>query len=215
MMSEDEIKQLQQVEYFNVVLTAYFTSSFERDKSLLALSAGGIGLLITLLTAVGASDVAILILYIVALLSFLVCLGMVLAIFQQNSAYIRKAVADPTITPDPILTVLDQIAIFAFATGALFTTVIGVSTAVVSYLEKDKRVSTINSKAIPSSGKVDRSVNGFADMRPKVTTGAATGASNSGSGADQQSQSNASAPTVSDPSGAGATSNPPPAAESK
>jgi hypothetical protein len=50
-----EEERLKKVEYYAATVNAWYNSTLEHDKSLLTLSAGGIGILITILTAVGIS----------------------------------------------------------------------------------------------------------------------------------------------------------------
>lgn len=54
-MTPQEIEDLKTVEYYSAAVTAWFNTALEHDKSILTLAAGGIGLLITLLTTVGLS----------------------------------------------------------------------------------------------------------------------------------------------------------------
>lgn len=54
-MSPEEIDDQKRVEYYAASVNAWFNTSLEHDKSLFTLSAGGIGLLITLLTTVELS----------------------------------------------------------------------------------------------------------------------------------------------------------------
>lgn len=48
-MEPDELKQQKELALYTAQVDAWVTTSFERDKSLLTLSAGGIGLLLTIL----------------------------------------------------------------------------------------------------------------------------------------------------------------------
>ena len=52
-MAQNEIDEQKKIEFYAASVAAWYESSLEHDKSLLTLSAGGIGLLITLLTTVG------------------------------------------------------------------------------------------------------------------------------------------------------------------
>lgn len=52
-MTSDEIEQQKSVEFYAAGINAWYNTSLEHDKSIFSLSAGGIGLLITLLTTVG------------------------------------------------------------------------------------------------------------------------------------------------------------------
>jgi hypothetical protein len=66
-----------QAEWYAANLAAWFATRLEHDKSLLTLSAGGIGLLITLVSTVGIHSAESLILYILAFIAFVLCLAAV------------------------------------------------------------------------------------------------------------------------------------------
>jgi len=70
----DGIDHQKHVEFYSAGLTAWYTTRLEHDKGLLTLSAGGIGLLMTLMTTVGVSSAESLVLHVSALVTFLVCL---------------------------------------------------------------------------------------------------------------------------------------------
>ncbi|MFT0635166.1 hypothetical protein ACMFY5_24075, partial [Pseudomonas sihuiensis] len=73
--TQQEINQMKEVEFYSANLNAWFNTRFEHDKSLLTLSAGGVGLLITLISTVGVRSIETLILYIFSLFCFILCLG--------------------------------------------------------------------------------------------------------------------------------------------
>ena len=124
----DEEKE---VEFYSAAVNAWFGTRLEHDRSLLTLSAGGVGLLVTLLSTVGIHSVESLILYIVALISFLICLTVVLCIFKRNAAYLQ-AVIHGSNDNDPLLGILDIAAISSFLLGALISSIIGIAIAVHS-----------------------------------------------------------------------------------
>ncbi|MGC9491547.1 hypothetical protein, partial [Vibrio genomosp. F10] len=78
-----------EVEFYAATVGAWLNTKFELDKSLLTLSTGAIGLLVTLLTTVGASSVEGLVLYFVALLCFLVCVISILLVFKRNAKHLE------------------------------------------------------------------------------------------------------------------------------
>ena len=120
------------VEFYAANVTAWLNTKFEHDKSLLTLSAGGIGLLITLLTTTGVKSIESLVLYIVALVAFISCLGTLLWIFRRNARHL-EGVIQGSETSDSLLVVLDTVALASFLLGVLLSAIIGVSTAVHSY----------------------------------------------------------------------------------
>ncbi len=89
-MTQEEIENQKRVEYYAASVNAWFNTSLEHDKSLLTLSAGGIGLLLTLLTTVGLSSAEAQVLYIGAIASFVVALIATLVIFRRNRTHIEE-----------------------------------------------------------------------------------------------------------------------------
>ena len=61
-MSPEHLKQQKEVEFYATSVTAWYNTALERDRGLFTLSAGGIGLLLTLLTTVGLKDLALVVL---------------------------------------------------------------------------------------------------------------------------------------------------------
>lgn len=134
------------VEYYAASVNAWFNTSLEHDKSLLALSAGGIGLLLTLLTTVGLSSAEALVLYIGAITSFVVALVSILVIFRHNRTHIEDILSGNPTSNGPLLTKLDATALWAFAIGVLFTAIIGIAAAIHSYSTKEINMSNENVK---------------------------------------------------------------------
>jgi len=139
-MAPEEINDQKRVEYYAASVNAWFNTSLEHDKSLLTLSAGGIGLLLTLLTTVGLSSTDALVLYIGAIVSFVVSLVAILIIFRRNRTYIEDIFSGKSTDIDPLLTKLDTTALWAFGIGVLFTAIIGLIAAIHSYSTKEKNM---------------------------------------------------------------------------
>jgi uncharacterized membrane protein len=178
-----------QSEWYAANLAAWFATRLEHDKSLLTLSAGGIGLLITLVSTVGIHSAESLILYILAFIAFVVCLAAVLWIFKRNSTHIEDVVTR-RVRNDPWLTVLDNVAISAFLAGVILSCIIGVAAAVRSLEAKESPVpvekivvianDSVNGLLNMSPDALRRSFNGVANMAPASipsATPAAAGAS--------------------------------------
>ena len=190
-MTDDDLRKQKEVEFYAAGVAAWYNTMLEHDKSLLALSAGGIGLLITLLTAVGVSSVVALVLHLLAIFSFLLCLVAILFIFKKNSGRIEVVLNTDAQPPDPILTKLDNIAVSAFATGIIFSSVIGVFAAINSYSNKEKIMANENKQKtgfsandvsnLKLAGELNKSFNPVNNLKPF----APQGSSNSTSGASQ------------------------------
>jgi hypothetical protein len=164
-MTPEEMDDQKRVEYYASSVNAWFNSSLEHDKSLLTLSAGGIGLLITLLTTVGLTSAEALVLYIGAIASFVVTLIAILVVFRRNRTYIEQILSGKATTNDPLLTKLDVTALWAFGIGVIFTAIIGIAAAIHSYTSKEKTMTndtTKKSEAVP----LRESVNGASKLQP-------------------------------------------------
>lgn len=140
-MAED--KNAEDLEFYGASVNAYYSTALEHDKSLLTLSAGGIGLLITLLTTAGIENFCILLLYIFAIFFFVVCLISVLYIFNGNRAHIIKLFQDGNDDPleEPYLLLLDKLAIWSFIIGVIFSSFIGVTTAYYQFVKRESSMS--------------------------------------------------------------------------
>jgi hypothetical protein len=182
-MVEQEAKppDPKEVEWYSVNLAAWHTTRLERDKSLLTLSAGGIALLVTLLTAVGIRSYESLLLFALALAAFVLCLIAVLWIFNRNSTHIEDAV-NHGVSHDPVLAALDVLAVSTFVAGVVLSCVIGMSAAIRSLHTKEPNMSAEKKTVYvgdsvngilgmrPGQGDLRRSLNGVANMAPKQNT---------------------------------------------
>jgi hypothetical protein len=164
-MTPQEIEDQKTVEYYSAAVTAWFNTALEHDKSILTLAAGGIGLLITLLTTVGLSTAEALVLYIFAIGCFVVALVSVLIVFRNNKIHIEKILAGKQTGSDPCLAKVDVVAIWAFGLGVVLTAIIGISAAIHSFTTKEKSMATEANKTTQSSS-INESFNGAAKIQP-------------------------------------------------
>ena len=132
------IDEQKDIQHYAMSVNAWYNTALEHDKSILTLSAGGIGLLLTLLTTGGVASAESLLLYVLAILSFLASLTTVLTIFRNNKSYIERILHDVNYKIEPALGKLDSLALYTFGIGVLFTSMIGVSTAINSHTQNQK-----------------------------------------------------------------------------
>lgn len=123
-----------EVEYYAAKVNAWFNSRIEYDKSLLTLSAGAIGLLVTLLITVRINSFELLFLFFAAIISFVICIIAVLAIFLRNTKYLEALIAGNR-TNDPVLRFLDLLSISSFIIGIALASVIGLLAATTEFLK--------------------------------------------------------------------------------
>lgn len=160
-----------EVEFYAANLNAWLNTRFEYDKSLLSLSAGGIGILITFLSNSAAKSIYGLIFYFFAITSFMICLGALLWVFRRNAKHLEDVVKNIN-TSDSLLKCLDNIALISFIVGVISASFIGFSTVVTTYYEKEQEKMTKpqESSVKPTTQSADSgkfSIDGVANMRPK------------------------------------------------
>lgn len=210
-MTPEEVNQQKEVEFYAASVNAWYNTALEHDKSIFTLSAGGIGLLITLLTITGVTSSALLHLYIGAIVFFLLCLCTLLVVFRRNKVHIVQVLNGQN-QPDAWLTVLDVSAMVMFAIGVSLTAIIGISAAVETF---NKGKAMANEKDIKQSGwvpslesfndlaslrssvngveQLQRSFQGVASLRPQQqTTTQTTGTTSSGGAATPTQPANSS-----------------------
>lgn len=101
-MSEHANDEERDETYYAVLLDAFVGSRMERDRSLMALSSGGIGLMVTLVSAFGARTAWEAALYAVTFLGFLACVLLTLRVFRVNADYTAVLLQRERATePDP------------------------------------------------------------------------------------------------------------------
>jgi len=135
----------------------------ERDKTLVLLAAGGIALLVTLLTTVGVSSYWIIGLYCPAFLGFMIALVTSIVLFDLNAKHIEEAIRIPT-ARDRALRRLDSVSLCAFIVGSIFAIAVDIvsSTASPPYEREPMSEETAGSRV---SGT--RSVEGIGALPPK------------------------------------------------
>lgn len=157
-------------QFYGAAVNAWFGTRMEHDRSLLVLSAGAIGLLVTLLSTVGARSTESVVLYIFALISFLICLGCVLCIFRRNASYLEKIVNDESNDDrDPMLSAMDRGAIFSFFLGATLSAIIGISAAIQSSQQSEINMPDKNEGQKQSRPLIE-SFDGASRMKPREDT---------------------------------------------
>jgi hypothetical protein len=172
-MEPADVEQQKAVEFYAASVNAWYNSALEHDKSLFSLSAGGIGLLITLLTTIGIPSWIVLSLYVCALLAFLTCLAAILLVFSNNKKHIEKIITDGPDIHDTLLINLDKISLISFGAGAAFSAIIGISSAVSSFNKQETNMATNGDNKKPAAtttrGIAQDSFQGVANLKKSFT----------------------------------------------
>lgn len=135
-MTDEEIDQQKDIEFYAASVNAFYTSALEHDKSIFTLAAGGIGLLMTLLTTIGTNSIWVLVFYGLALVCFLTSLLLLLKIFRKNNEHIVEIFQGVAQVEDTKLKKLDDAVRASFGYGLIFAVVVGVLSALNSYQDK-------------------------------------------------------------------------------
>ena len=93
-IKKDSLQEGKEISYYSNLVQAWISTKMEKDKSLLALSAGGIGLLVTLLTTSSLKENWIIFLYISAIVSFIIVLISTIIIFDKNAELLKNEIKD-------------------------------------------------------------------------------------------------------------------------
>ena len=116
------------VAHYSVMLDAWVQTRMARDKTLITLSAGGVGVLVTLLTTKGISQLWEIGLYLVSFLGFLITIFLALTLYQKNSELIENGLRGES-SEHLKLKTFDRATIVAFYFGAVFAVAVAVSSA--------------------------------------------------------------------------------------
>lgn len=166
-MSEDEESYKEKdVAFYSTTLAAWYTTKFEKDKHLLSLSTAGVGLLVTLATAIGVAQMCTAAMYILAVISFLSCILSVLIIFGRNANHLQCLIHGAE-ERDSILSLLDKVASSSFVFGVIFTLLVGLFSSIDKFKTQEAIMATDSEKMIDTSTTiVKKSVDGASSMRP-------------------------------------------------
>lgn len=166
MSNEGENYKEKDVAFYSATVGAWYTTKFEKDKHLLSLASVGIGLLVTLVTTVGVSTVCIAAMYILAVISFLICILTVLTIFSRNADHLQKLVKEVE-DRDTTLSLLDKTASATFIFGIVFTLLVGLFSGIENFKQKEAVMAKDSEKRVNTSKvTLKKSVDGASDMRP-------------------------------------------------
>lgn len=163
-MEDDDLRKQKEVEFYAAGAAAWYNTSLEHDKSLLTLSMASVGLLITPLTMDGIDSIWRLVLHLLTMLSFITCLSSILLIFKKNEDRIIAILNKDTPSPDPLLTKLDKIAIYAFAAGIIFSAAIGVLATFHAYSTNKEKIMTNENNTKAGESKAALSFNYACDL---------------------------------------------------
>lgn len=206
MATEEEIKEKDKI-YYSALVHAHIETSMERDRSLLAISTGAIGLIVTFMTTIKVKTVCELVLSLTDIMVFASVILLVLHVFRLNKRYVEKLVRNSVgykpidaTEEDKKLGTFDTVIETLFIVGIALLILIGTITSINQLSSKEKNMTSEEnkkseriiesfqglSKMNPKGEPATKSLQGLVNLNPKVdsattsTTGT-SGTSNSGS----------------------------------
>lgn len=154
-----------EIAFYAATLAAWTATRMELDRSKLTLSVAGIGLLVTVMTAVGVDTTADFILFIFATLFFAITIACVLYIFQRNSKYVKR-IAKGDARSDEVLKCLDNFSSVSFFIAILCTMAIGLSQGLASINSKQETFMSEEKENAVQGGTFKKSLEGLGDLKP-------------------------------------------------
>lgn len=163
------------IAFYSVLLETWIENRMERDRTLVTLSAGGIGLLVTIIAAFGIRSICELVFYGMAIIGFVVTIILALVIYQKNSKEIEASLRG---TEPPNLKPYDQCSWKAF----IFAIVCTVCAAFIGVLHaspftninrsaemsQEKQV-PVNEQDRSNQDRIEyKSLHGLAQLRPNL-----------------------------------------------
>lgn len=127
---KERINDEKEVQYYMALVTSWINTKMEHDKTIITISAGGIGLLITILTTKGTAETWHIWLFGIAFCCFLIAIFTAIVIFQENSVRIGQEVRKEEINHDMKLERLDKVVRWSFIIGTVMFVMIGILSAI-------------------------------------------------------------------------------------
>ncbi|WP_420209206.1 hypothetical protein [Candidatus Electronema sp. JC] len=190
-MNTEELEKMKEVEFYASTVNAWYLTKLEKDRTLITLSAGAIGLLVTLTATAGTANLFVLMSSMMAIICFIICAISVVIIFNRNADYLEK-VKNSTDTEDTVLSYLDKAAYCSFIVGIILSFVVGMSAGIDKYSQLNRRMDMAKSKELPGN-----SFNGASRLKPEPnkskdsgSQGETSGKKNSGGSTGNTSSDN-------------------------
>lgn len=202
---EQEKRKIRELEgknitHYSVLLQAWIQTKMERDKTLVTLSAAGIGLLVTILTTTGVLKEWEILLYLGAFIGFLVTIWTSIKIYELNSQHIENELKQDSAKLIE-LEKYDRRSIRFFIFGAICACIIGIVAASNQFfiIKEDEMTKTKETAVRPKGDFVEKSLNGLEGLRPEATQSGADNTQSQQTGNSSGSDSSSGNTSGSDP----------------
>ena len=158
------------VTHYGAILSAWIRTKMERDKVLLTLSAGGVGLLVTIFSTVGVKYWWEILLYGIAVIFFVATITVCILIYDRNSKHLEDVLREKS-TRDYVLERYDKLSRIFFIAAVVLSMGIGAVTAYNKLSELNKKgniqMCDENKENMTQEEPLEKkSLNGIDDLRP-------------------------------------------------
>ena len=176
----NELERLKYVEFYSQSYASFYNTTMEKDKSILTVSAGGIGFLITFINISGKMAIFEYIIFLLASISFITSILLIINIFGKNAEYIIALTTESEESDhlDCRLNFLDKMATIFFTIGLVLSLTLGASSSYKkialenAMAEKKQTISSPAQGTIESfSGatQIEKSFSGASQLKPTVS----------------------------------------------
>lgn len=175
----EDIENSKYVEFYSQSYASFYNTTIEKDKSILTVSAGGIGFLITFMNIAKNIEFYEYIIFLFAALSFIIAIFTVIHIFGKNADYIISLTNDEedTASKEGKLVCLDKIAIITFSLGIVLSLILGITSSyknlnqeTVMATKKETTQTTTAYDSVAGAGMLKKSFTGAANLKPKTSS---------------------------------------------
>ncbi|KPJ65882.1 MAG: hypothetical protein AMJ43_09820 [Coxiella sp. DG_40] len=159
------------VTHYGAILSAWIRTKMERDKVLLTLSAGGVGLLVTIFSTVGVKHWWEILLYGIAVIFFVTTITVCILIYDRNSKHLEDVLRERA-ARDYVLERYDKLSRIFFIVAVVVSMGIGAVTAYnkLSELNKKGNIQMCDEKKTEKTMQEEhleeKSISGIDDLRP-------------------------------------------------
>lgn len=181
-LSDIELQRSYSVEFNSQSYASVYNTKLEKDKSILTLSVAGLGFLVTFINFTSSFNILDYFLFVISALSYLVCVFVVIKIFDENAEYLIDLMNDQEGWSDKELKLrrLDRKAMWSFYVGIVASVTLGVSVSMLqekgvnSVSKKNDSQYQVANESFAGMSDLKKSFTGVSNMKPKPASGSST-----------------------------------------
>lgn len=141
---EKEFKNNKDVEYYSHLVNSWITTRMEKDKAILTLSTAGIGVLVSFFNNISYTNITALILYVLALIFFILAIISGISILSENANYCEYVICEETPKNNKLINILDYSLMYNFIFGLIVSIILSFSLIYEKHLKEESNKSLEN-----------------------------------------------------------------------